>query len=222
MNPIVSETRELFREAANPADAAPMSDYMKNIAPFFGLKAVPRRQIQKEVFRQYATLPELEWEQTLRALYDAPERELHLMATDWLYHRRNGFHGATIHLIEWMITHKSWWDTVDFLAERPLGVWVAAFPKEAAPIIQRYIRADNFWLNRSAIIHQMFYGDKTDTALLEAAIIPHLESKEFFLRKAIGWALRQYAKTDPEWVREFVAKHPMSGLSKREALKHLC
>ncbi len=221
MNPDIAEIRELFQEAANPADAQPMSDYMKNIAPFFGVKAVPRRQIQKEVFRQYASLPEDQWERMLKALYEEPERELHQMATDWLYHRRKSFNKDTIRLIEWLITHKSWWDTVDFLAERSLGEWAAKFPEEAAPVIKRYIGSGNFWLNRSAIIHQMFYADKTDTALLEACILPHLESKEFFLRKAIGWALRQYAKTDPDWVRAFVDTHPMSGLSKREAMKHL-
>jgi len=221
MNAAIAEIRELFQDAAKPADAQPMSDYMKNIAPFFGVKAVPRRQIQKEVFRQYATLPEDQWNALLEALYNEPERELHQMAADWLYHRRKGFHKDTIGLIEWMITHNSWWDTVDFLAERSLGEWAATFPKDAAPVIRRFIKSDNFWLNRSAIIHQMFYGDKTDPLLLEATIIPHLESKEFFLRKAIGWALRQYAKTAPDWVRGFVDTHPMSGLSKREALKHL-
>jgi 3-methyladenine DNA glycosylase AlkD len=221
MNAVIAEIRELFRDAANAADARPMSDYMKNIAPFFGVKAAPRRQIQKEVFKQYTTLPEDRWQTLLKDLYNEPERELHQMATDWLYHRRKSFHKDTIKLIEWMITHNSWWDTVDFLAERSLGEWAAKFPNDAAPVIKRYISSDNFWLNRSAIIHQMFYGDKTDTALLEASIIPHLGSKEFFLRKAIGWALRQYAKTDPDWVRNFVGTHPMSGLSKREALKHL-
>lgn len=218
---MIAEIRELFLEAANPADAQPMSDYMKNIAPFFGVKAVPRRQIQKELFKAYAALPESDWEQVLKALYAEPERELHQMATDWLYHRRKTFSTTTVRLIEWLITHNSWWDTVDTLATKSLGEWAAKFPEEAAPAIRHYIASDNLWLNRSAIIHQLNFGDKTDTDVLTATILPHLESKEFFLRKAIGWALRQYARTDPNWVRRFIHSHPVSGLSKREALKHL-
>lgn len=221
MSPIIAEIRELFQDAANPADAQPMSDYMKNIAPFFGVKAVPRRLVQKEVFRQYGILPAGEWEALLKELYAQPERELHQMATDWLHHRRKSFTKDTIHLIEWMIKHNSWWDTVDTIASKSLGEWAARFPEDAAPVIRRFIASGNFWLSRSAIIHQLNYGDKTNAALLSASIVPHLDSKEFFLRKAIGWALRQYARTNPGWVREFVETHPMSGLSRREALKHL-
>lgn len=221
MSPIIAEIRELFLEAATPADAAPMAAYMKHIAPFFGLKAAPRRLIQKEVFKQHATLPAAEWTQLLKALYREPERELHQMATDWLYQRRKTFTPGTIALIEWLITHNSWWDTVDTIASKSLGDWAAKFPVEAAPVIQRFIASDNIWLCRSAIIHQLNYGEKTDTALLTASILPHLASTAFFLRKAIGWALRQYARTDPDWVRGFIAAHPMSGLSKREALKHI-
>jgi 3-methyladenine DNA glycosylase AlkD len=221
MNPIIAEIRELFRDAANPTDAGPMADYMKNIAPFFGVKAVPRRLIQKEVFRQYDALPAADWDRLLHNLYDQPERELHQMATDWLHHRRKTFTAGTITRIEWLITHHSWWDTVDTLASESLGEWAARFPDEAAPVMERFISSGNFWLNRSAIIHQLTYGNQTDTELLSRSIRPHLSSKEFFLRKAIGWALRQYARTNPDWVRNFVDTHPMSGLSKREALKHL-
>lgn len=221
MTSIIAEIRELFRDAANPADAKPMADYMKNIAPFFGVKAVPRRQIQKELFKQYAALPATEWEALLKALYEQPERELHQMATDWLHHRRKAFTKDTVNLIEWMITHNSWWDTIDTIASKSLGEWAAKFPTEAAPVIEGYTSSDNFWLNRSAIIHQLNSGGNTDKDLLSATILPHLDSKEFFLRKAIGWALRQYARTDPDWVRDFVETHSMSGLSRREALKHL-
>lgn len=221
MNPIIAEIRELFQDTANPADAQPMSDYMKNIAPFFGVKAVPRRLIQKEVFKQYASLQPDHWAAVLKDLYRQPERELHQMATDWLHHRQKAFAPESITLIEWLITRNSWWDTVDTLATKSLGAWAARFPSDAAPLIARYTASDNLWLNRSAIIHQLNFGDKTDTNVLTATIFPHLDSREFFLRKAIGWALRQYARTDPGWVRNFVESHPMSGLSRREALKHL-
>jgi 3-methyladenine DNA glycosylase AlkD len=106
-------------------------------------------------------------------------------------------------------------------SSRCLGEWAARFPTEAKPIIERYIASSNFWLNRSAIIHQLNYASKTNTEVLTAAILPHLSSKEFFIQKAIGWALRQYARTAPAWVQDFVATYPLAALSRREALKHL-
>jgi 3-methyladenine DNA glycosylase AlkD len=221
MSTVLSEILVLHEDAANSEEAVGMAAYMKGIAPFYGIKAPQRKALQKEIMKHYAALPEHEWIALLLDLYAQPPRELQYLAMDWLYFRRKQFTPQSISLIEQMITTKSWWDTVDFLAGRCLGDWAIKFPVEAKPVIQRFISSPNFWLNRSAILHQLNCGQETDAALLAATILPHLGSKEFFIRKAIGWALRQYGRTAPDWVREFVDAHPLSSLSSREALKHL-
>ena len=198
-----------------------MAAYMKSIAPFFGIKAPDRKVIARELFDAYKTLPFKQLPALVKALCAQPERELHYLAMDWLYYRRKEFTPQTIHIIVWMLGHKSWWDTVDFIATRCLGVWAEMYPQEAAPAMQQLIRSDNIWLARSAIIHQMHYGRRTDTALLSAAILPHASSKEFFLQKAIGWALRHYARTNAAWVRAFTDATPLAALSRREARKYL-
>ena len=218
---LLREIRSIFEEAANPSAARGMMIYMKDIAPYFGIAAPARRKFQREIFDAYTSCDGQQFSDMLSMLLRQPERELHYLAMDWLYHTRQSFTAATIHLLEHFLTTKSWWDTVDFLSTRCLGAWAAMFPKEAKPIIRRYIQSDNFWLNRSAILHQLHYGANTDTALLVDCILPHAGVKEFFVQKAIGWALRHYARTNPVWVREFVNTNPLAALSRREALKHL-
>lgn len=218
---LLQDIRAAFSEAANPANAAPMQAYMKDIAPFFGIKSPDRKVAEREIFAATKAMSFEQVADVVQELYREPERELHYLAMDWLYSRRKQWTAKTGELIEALITTKSWWDTVDFLATRCLGEWVRRFPEEGAKAVARYIHSGDLWLERSAILHQLNYGSDTDTTLLTETILPHIGSKEFFHRKAIGWALRQYARTDADWVREFVTMHPLSGLSQREAMKHL-
>jgi 3-methyladenine DNA glycosylase AlkD len=128
MSPVLSEILALHEEVANPWEAGGMAAYMKDIAPFYGIKAPPRKALQKEIIKHYANLPPQEWTDLLRALYAQPQRELHYLAMDWLYFRRKQYTPQSIELIEEMIATKSWWDTVDFLSSRCLGEWAARFP----------------------------------------------------------------------------------------------
>jgi 3-methyladenine DNA glycosylase AlkD len=123
--------------------------------------------------------------------------------------------------MEYLISTKSWWDTVDMLAAKNLGEILHSNLDIMESKIHEYTEDENMWINRSAIISQLGFKSDTNIDLLEFSILPHLNSKEFFLQKAIGWALRQYAKTNPNWVIEFVNKYTLKPLSKREALKHL-
>jgi len=217
----LSEIRSSFQLTANPELAPAMKAYMKQIADYFGIPAPQRRIIQKEIISHWKFVPLPELSPLLELLLAQPERELHYLAMEWLYQRKKEYKPDTIQLIEHFLTTTSWWDTVDFIAARILGTWAEKYPKEAKPIIRKYIKSPNFWLNRSAMLHQLFYRDKTDKDLLEDCILPHISNKEFFLRKAIGWCLRSYAASNPEWVREFVNTHELSPLSRKEALKHL-
>ena len=123
--------------------------------------------------------------------------------------------------VETLVTTRSWWDTVDPLATRVTGGIVARH-QTAVSTMDKWAADDNMWLARTAILHQLHFKEKTDTERLFGYCTALAEHKDFFIRKAIGWALRQYARTDPDAVREFVAATPhLSALSVREATKHL-
>lgn len=119
-----------------------------------------------------------------------------------------------------MIRTGAWWDHVDAVAGR-VGDTLRAHPAEMGALLREWARDPDFWFRRCAIIAQLGFGRDTDRALLTDAIVPNLADPEFFVRKAIGWALRDFARHEPEWVQAFVDAHPLSALSRREALKHL-
>jgi 3-methyladenine DNA glycosylase AlkD len=120
-----------------------------------------------------------------------------------------------------MLTTKSWWDTVDTISGGPLGVHFKRFPEVREKYLMKWRVSDNFWLRRAAILFQLNYKQETDFDLLCEIITETLGSKEFFINKAIGWSLRQYARVDPNAVKKFVMSTPLHPLSRREALKHL-
>jgi len=128
---------------------------------------------------------------------------------------------SSIKLIEHCIVHKSWWDTVDGIASDWLGTYFKQFNEQIILITSSWNKNSNIWLQRSSILFQKSYKKTTDTALLSSHILHLKDSKEFFIRKAIGWALREYSKTNPEWVIQFVTKNKLSPLSEKEALKRI-
>ncbi|MFT6151359.1 MAG: 3-methyladenine DNA glycosylase AlkD [Flavobacteriales bacterium] len=118
-----------------------------------------------------------------------------------------------------MITNKSWWDTVDLITTNLVGNYFKLFPEQIIPITKIWMESDNIWLQRTCLIFQLKYKEEIDTDLLTDYILQLKDTKEFFINKAIGWILREYTRTNPEWVIDFVNKHELSNLSKREALK---
>ncbi|MFM7774338.1 MAG: DNA alkylation repair protein [Candidatus Kapaibacterium sp.] len=210
-----------FERHRDAERAVAMSAYMRNRFAFYGIASVPRAQILKSVCEEAGFPSPDEARSIVRLLWELPERELQYAAVDIMLRLKRHFTTDDVPLLEDLITAKSWWDTVDSLAPRIAGPVFAADPANMTPVIRRWIHHPDFWLNRSAIILQLGYKDRTDTDLLTHAIRPHLGSREFFLRKAICWALRQYSYTDARWVTEFVASHDLSPLSEREALKAL-
>ncbi len=208
-------------QAAADADrAVSMAAYMKGIAPFFGVPAPRRRALQREVLAGW-TPDELEIIEFASSAWRIDEREMQYAACDVLERGAKRSSAELLVTLERLITTKSWWDTVDALAAA-VGTLVQRFP-ELRTTMDRWIESDNDWLARVAIIHQLRFKADTEHERLFAYCVRRAADSEFFIRKAIGWALREYAKTEPAAVRAFVDEHEavLSGLSKREARKHL-
>jgi 3-methyladenine DNA glycosylase AlkD len=211
----------LYQAHANPANAAPMKAYMRGQFDYLGIKTPERRMLFKEFLAAHG-LPDLDdLAQILLELWDLPEREFQYSAIGLLEKFEKKLPPAFIDTLETLLVTKSWWDTVDSLAAGPVGSHFLRFPETREKTLTKWRYSDNFWLRRTCILHQLNYKDKTDFVLMKDIIRENLGSKEFFINKAIGWALRQYSRVDEEGVRQFVAKAPLAPLSAREALKWL-
>jgi 3-methyladenine DNA glycosylase AlkD len=213
---------EALRAAANPVNAAPMRHYMKGIAPFLGVKKPERTTATRAYLTQARRhpAPPDQVVSDMRRLFALDEREFHYLAIDLLEASVDGFSARTVREeVMPFIDDKPWWDTVDAL-RKPIGLWAASDTTRLVPLIDQAL-AGSMWQRRVAITLQLLWKENTDTNQLTRAIIDNLEDKEFFIQKAIGWALRDYAKTDPVWVARFVTDQGVTGLARREATKHL-
>jgi len=203
-----------------------MRAYMKSAMPFLGVGAVPLRRVCREVFAGVDFPSAAAFRRAALSLWrGARYREERHCAIELTGHRRfDRFQDlAALPMYEEMIVTGAWWDYVDAIASHRLGLLLRRFPTEMRREMLAWSRSDDLWKRRSAILCQLTFKKDTDLDLLYAVIEPALGSKEFFLRKAIGWALRQYAWTDPQEVRRYVREQEkeLSGLSKREALKNV-
>lgn len=216
----IADVRAALRAAAIPADAAPMARYMKDRYPYLGVKTPARRAASKHVFAAAKGSSVDDVVAFAERCWDEPEREFQYVACDVLRRNARRLRAEDLARIERLIRTKSWWDTVDALASPTVGELVLAHPNAEAAM-DDWIDDPDIWIARTAIIHQLRFGEATDADRLFRYCERRAGDTEFFIRKAIGWALRQYARTDPDAVREFVARRELSGLSRREALKHL-
>ncbi|WP_309479593.1 DNA alkylation repair protein [Brevibacillus agri] len=209
----------LLASHADAKNAGPMERYMKNQFPFLGIKAPLRRELSRQLFREHG-IPQ-DWEQVVARLWALPEREYQYVAMDLLAKTKKQLTPEHLPLVVKWITTKSWWDTVDYLAAHTTGTLFSRYPELIRPNSTDWVKGDNMWLARTALLFQLSYKAKTDRELLFALIESCAASREFFIAKAIGWSLREYAKTEPEAVRDFVERTALANLSRREALKHL-
>ena len=198
---------------------------MKSDMPYLGVGVPQCRRIASAVFARHP-LPDADaWEAaTLDLWRRAANREERYAAVELLLFRRyaSWLEPTRLPMIEEMVVTGAWWDCVYAIAGRGVGAMLAAHPRPMKAILREWARDDDIWKRRTAILAQLRAMHGTDTRLLADAIRPSIGHPEFFLRKGIGWALREYSKTDPEWVTAFVDAHPeLSTLSRREALKHL-
>ena len=211
-----------FQEKNNPENAFAMSKYMRNHFSFFGMKTEERRSIFEEIWKENPMeIVENPREIALK-LYSKRQRELQYCAIEILIKQLKGnYKKEDITLIEKLISTNSRWDSVDTIAKNILGEYLLEYPLETEKVIERFSNAKNMWLNRSAILFQLGYKGKTNFDLLKSECEKHKNSNEFFIQKAIGWALREYGKTNPEAVRNFVANTNLKPLSQKEALKNI-
>ncbi|MBK1788557.1 DNA alkylation repair protein [Prauserella cavernicola] len=222
---LVRAVRNGLAELADPVKAPDMRRYMKSELPCRGVQKPARQRLGRRLFAEHP-LPDVEtWELVVRQLWDeAAYREERYLAVDLTGHR--SYHGwqnpERLALYERLIVTGAWWDFVDELAIHRVGPILRAEPATVAPRLRTWARDDDRWRRRSAVICQIGSKGATDRDLLAFCVEATVGDPDFFLRKGIGWALRQYARTDPGWVRTFVTDHPeLSPLSRREALKHL-
>lgn len=212
---------EAYTIAANPAYATTMKAYLRDQFEHLGIKTPERRLINKGLKAEYGLPAINEMPALIKALWKKPEREYQYAAIDFMQQLRKEWTATDIHLFEYMIVHKSWWDSVDSTVSFLAGPWLRKFPEVWPAVTHQWIASENMWLQRAAIIHQNAYKQHTNEQLLYSYIKQCAHSKEFFIQKAIGWALREYAKTNPDSVRKFVNHHPLAPLSKREALRRI-
>ncbi|MDZ7742512.1 MAG: DNA alkylation repair protein [Bacteroidota bacterium] len=211
----------MMQEKRNPAEAAAMKKYMRNKFDFFGLKQKPRREICKQFIDTYGLPAYDQLPEYVRYLWEQPERELQHFAMELVTRFLKQIDRDFLSLVEFMITHKSWWDTVDYIAAWHAGKYFKKFPDEISIVTRKWMDSENIWLQRSALLFQLKYKSETDFELMKSTIEELKDSKEFFIRKAIGWVLREYSKTDSAAVIAYVDHAGISNFSKTEALKWL-
>ena len=209
---------EVFKEYENVPRAAKMRAYMRDQFDYFGIMATPRKDLTKKVYAEIG-VPENPIE-VAKELFVLPQRELHYVGQEMMLKVKKQWTKNVIKEIEWFIVTNSWWDTVDYIASNLAGEYFKKWPEEIEKVILKWNKSSNMWLVRSSLLFQLKYKKNTNKELLEKLIVPHLEQKEFFIKKAIGWALREYFKTDTDWVVAFVNRYELQPLSRKEALKN--
>ncbi|MBG6181482.1 DNA alkylation repair protein [Arthrobacter sp. CAN_A1] len=227
---LVAAVRDRLRAAADPAKAPRMQAYMKSAMPYLGVSSQPHKLICREVFAGHPLPDRAQWEWAVRQLWDgATFREERYAAVELLIHRLYcGYQDEqTLTLYRHLVETGAWWDFIDVIASHGVGPILRAEPEITSPVMRSWARDGQLWVRRTAILCQLSSKGETDADLLADVVGVNLSGslhgKKFFIRKAIGWALREYAKTNPDWVLTFARDNEkgLSPLSRREALKHL-
>jgi 3-methyladenine DNA glycosylase AlkD len=222
---LVRAARAGLAELADPVKAPDMQRYMKSAMPFRGVQKPARAALAHRLFAEHPLPDPGTWVATALDLWrGAAYREERFLSLDLLGHRTYARwqQPDLLPVYEELIVTGAWWDYVDEIATHRIGPLLRAHPATLAPMMLAWAHDENLWKRRASIICQVSAKHDTDTDLLTACIEANIADRDFFLRKAAGWALRAHAKTDPGWVRDFVDRHPnLSPLSRREATKHL-
>ena len=215
-----AEIRNRFEENADQENAVKMAKYMRNLFSFYGIPTPKRKKLYRDILKEEKKTKIVDWE-FLDQCYADEHREFQYLAADYLTALNDFLTYDDIPKIRKYVKEKQWWDTIDFL-DRVIGD-IGLKDTRVDELMLEWSTDEDFWVRRIAIDHQLLRKEKTNIALLEKIIVNNLGSDEFFINKAIGWSLRDYSKTDPEWVRAFLEKYgeQMDKLSVREAGKYI-
>ena len=221
MDSSVQEVLELLKSHANEDYAIRMKAYMKGHFDFFGVQAPQRKKLIKSFVQSHKKSEFHEIKNMVSQLWIYPMRDGQYVAMELLAGHLKKLEKVDLSFIESLISTKSWWDTVDWVAGHALGKYFMKFPEMRLNTIEKWMQTKDIWLKRSAIIHQLFYKEKTDHDLLAELILEQKNSKDYFINKASGWALRRYSKTNPQWVESFIEEHnvELSKLTSKEGMK---
>jgi 3-methyladenine DNA glycosylase AlkD len=219
----IAQVRASLQSAADPEKAKAMQAYMKTDMPFYGVQKTARTGILRDLVRDFPPADRAGYEELIVALWQLSHREEKYLALGVARHFRDYVTPEGLPLYRRLIVEGAWWDLVDEVATHLICDLVVGHPDEVWPTVDTWIDDDGMWLRRSAIICQVGAKENTDAARLFRFCEERAFEKEFFIRKAIGWALRQHARVDPDAVARFVGEHrdQLSGLSYREATKHI-
>lgn len=214
----VSELRRSFEEHRNDEIASGQKAYMKNNFEFLGLKTEVRRALAQPFMIREHLPPKEDALAIVKECWEQDEREFQMFGQDFLLKYTKKLDKQDISFLEYLVTYKSWWDSVDLIATKAVGDYMKKFPEQRQKFLVKWCSGNNMWLRRTAILFQLKYKKDADLELLTYAIEQNLGSKEFFINKAIGWVLRDYSRVDAQWVLDFVDAHPeLSKLSKHVA-----
>lgn len=210
--------RASFEKERNPEIAQQKKAYMRNKFEFYGLMAPELKVVQKEFWNEHGLPNDIA--DFVVYCWSQDEREWQLFCMETVYRTRKFWPSNFHEIIEHMVLSKSWWDTVDYVSSNIVGHWYASSELKPDAIIYSWNQHSNFWLNRVSLIYQLKFKDQLNEELLFLYISAHTHQNEFFIRKAIGWALRQYSKTRPERVKWFLDNNELKPLSVKEASKY--
>lgn len=215
----ISQLNALFKKHGDKVVAVGASNYMRNQFKFYGLKSDLRRELSKEYFKktEQPTLKQLPI--LVKQLWKSPYRECHYYAQELVEKYKKQLGPEHLSFLEYLIMYNSWWDTVDYISPKLVAVVLKKHPELRMSYVNKWIASNNIWLMRSAILFQIKYKKETDEKLLYSIIDRCKKEQDFFIRKGIGWALREYSYVNPKSVATFVKNNKLSTLSEKEAMK---
>ena len=218
---LVKSIEKEFIRYSNPLIAKKQEKYMRNNFKFFGLPANQRRKIQNPFIKNILDFDEKKFNEFIIILWNKEQRDFQYFSQELVYLNYYNFKCEDKNLFEYMIINKSWWDTIDFVSPKILGKYFEIYSEEIEKTIQKWLNSNNIWLQRSCLLFQLKYKNKLNKFLLKKIINSLSNSNEFFINKAIGWILREYGKTNKNWVINFIKETELNKLSVREGLKYL-
>lgn len=220
---VLNTIKSHLAQLGDPERVKQMENYLRNQFSFYGVMSSPRKELLKELKPVYLdVLSANKKRELVKALWNEDHRECQLFAIDWMINWKNSEYNADdIIFLEWLITHKSWWDTVDGIAPNLVAQYAQKFPKPFETTLEKWKLHPSFWIRRTCLIYQLKYRENVNLDRLHHFIGVFKIDKEFFIQKAIGWSLRQVSKSNAGWVKTIVEQEGLTGLAKREALKYV-